>query len=112
MPFTIVSTPAFMRRVKKLKKDHKNRIKKFIEKIEKEGLHTLKILTTQNDYILGEIKSSKPPYRLYVVYDQKTKIFYALLWESKNKQKKIIRKLTKQLKMGVDIGINYIFGEE
>ena len=109
--FKVVSSKAFLNRIKKLSKDHKRRIKKFIEKIERKGIHATKIITSHEDYVLCEMKSKKPPYRLYIVYDQKSKVFYILRWEHKNKQKIIIDKLNQKLKGGIEFGIISIFND-
>ena len=109
--FRIVSSPAFIKRIKRLNRIHKNRIKSLIEKLEEEGIHATKILSSYKDYVLCEMKSSNPPYRLYAIYDQKEKIFYVLEWEHKNKQRKIIRQLIKKLSTGVELGIRSIFND-
>ena len=60
-----------------------------------------KILKVHENYILGEIKYKKPPYRLYVIVDQKEKIFLLVDWEHKENQEKIIKILMKNLKHGI-----------
>ena len=109
--FKIISSLAFLKRVKRLNRIHKNRIKNLIEKLEREGIHATKILSSYKDYVLCEMKSSNPPYRLYIIYDQKEKIFYILEWEHKNKQRKIIRQLIKKLSISIELGIRSIFND-
>ena len=108
--FKVISSEPFKKRVKRLNKEHKARIKKFIEKLEREGLHALKILYTKGK-ILGEMKSMRPPYRLYVIYDQEDKTFYVLRWEHKSKQEKVVNELKRKLEEGIDMGLYHIFGE-
>ena len=109
MKFKIFSSQRFFDRVKKLNRTHKKRIKKLIEKIEEEGIHATKIIASHGDYILCEMKSKKPSYRMYIIYNQKLKTFYVMGWEHKNKQRMIINKLNKKLKDGIEFGLKSIF---
>ncbi len=100
---------SFERELRKLNPQHKSRIRKLIEKVEKEGLHSLRILSMQGNYILGEVKSRRPPYRLYVIYDQKTKIFFVVKWAHKNEQQRTINTLQRKLQEALDLGIEELF---
>ncbi len=101
MEIRIIISPNLERKLKSLKKDHGRLILKAFRKIKKMGLNAIKILKIHENYILGEIKYKKPPYRLYVIVDQKEKIFLLVDWEHKENQEKIIRILLKNLKHGI-----------
>jgi len=55
------------------------------------------------------MKVKRPPYRLYVIVDQKNKIFYLVEWEHKNHQRKIIDKLKNKLSSAIEFGIENIW---
>lgn len=85
-------------RTEKKYRPHGKIILKLINKIRKLGLNALKILDVEDIYLLCEMKVNKPPYRLYVIVDQKSNRFYLVDWEHKSKQEKIIENLKKKLK--------------
>ena len=91
--FVVRITKKFNEEFKRLNKLHKDRIIKMIRRLESEGLNAVKILTNFNNFILCEMKSHKPPYRLYIIYDQGDKIFYVFKWEHKDKQEEFLSQL-------------------
>lgn len=88
---------------------HLPRIKKLIDKLRTMGKNALKILDFEDEFILSEMKLSKPPYRLYVIMDQKTDTFYIVDWEHKVNQVKIITELREKLAKSVTFGFDNVF---
>ena len=75
-------------------KTHKQRIKKILETVEKQGLKCLKYLRNgRKGYKIYEYKLHKPPYRLYFLYDEPEDTLYVMIWAHKKYQQKIINKL-------------------
>lgn len=68
-----------------------------LEKLASRGKNALKILDVQDRYLLGEMRSYRPPYRLYVYVDQERDEYYAVRWEHKDRQEKVIRELKERL---------------
>jgi len=73
------------------------------------GKNALKILEIEDYYLLCEMKVMKPPYRLYVIVDQKTNTYYIADWEHKENQEKIINELKYKLSSAVETGLEKIF---
>ena len=84
--YPVVLTPSFEKEIKKIKdKKQLQLILKGKEKIAKLGLNALDPLYVRENFLLGEIKYKKPPYRLYVIYDKSNKVFYLITWKHKEK---------------------------
>ena len=107
MQFEVVITFNLKKKIKSINKDHRRFILKAFQKIKKMGLNALKILKAYENYLLCEIKFKKPPYRLYVIVDQKEKTFFLVEWEHKKNQKRILDILSKSLKNGIKKIIEY-----
>jgi hypothetical protein len=73
------------------------------------GKNALKILDVEGHYLLCEMKVMKPPYRLYVIVNQKTNKYYIAKWEHKEKQNKVIGELKYKLSLAVEAGLENIF---
>jgi len=108
MSIEIVILPSFEQEIKKIELSHRKRILTLIRKIESSGLNALKILKVKGKYLLAEVKSKQPPYRLYVFVDQEKKIFYIAKWEHKKEQKRIVKKLSKILEKSLEQGLEQI----
>ena len=80
-----------------------------IKKLEKMGKNALKILDVEEFYLLGEMKVMRPPYRLYVIVDQKTDRYYVVEWEHKEKQKRVIGELKRKLSLATKFTLEKIF---
>ena len=80
-----------------------------VEKLENQGKNALKILDVQDHYLLGEMKVMRPPYRLYVIVDQKNDKFYIVEWQHKERQEKIINELRGKLLQAISLGLERIF---
>lgn len=107
--FKVVAVPSFKREIDKIRdKSHLELIIKSIEKIERLGTNVMKFLHIRKNYILGEIKFLRPPYRLYVVFDQSSQEFYIVNWTHKKKQERVIDQLKKKLDHAFEIGIENI----
>jgi len=105
----IVITQTFKRELERIGKDHLKRILQLLEKLRKEGKNALKILDVEGKFILGELKSKKPPYRLYIYVDQENDVYYVVSWEHKKVQKKIITKLKEKLRLALFTSLEEIF---
>jgi len=89
----VLPTEEFKRKVKRLKKDHKELILKDVRKLRTQRMNAIKILRVVGPYVLGEIKHKKPPYRLYVVIDQEADTCAVVEWAHKKEQQEVIDKL-------------------
>ncbi len=72
------------------------------------GKNAIKLLHVRDKYILGEIKFMRPPYRLYVIFNQENEAFYIVRWEHKEKQQKVINQLMAKLEYAFEGGIKNI----
>jgi len=108
--YEVLLTETFKRRYQKIKNGkQKEIILKFFDKLRDKGTNAIKILYLVENYILGEMKSYEPPYRLYVVLDQEDSKFYIIDWEHKNRQQQIIVRLKSKLKTAIKIGLEAVF---
>jgi len=80
-----------------------------IEKLKKLGKNAVKILDVQDNYLLTEMKRNNPPYRLYIIIDQKNDIYYITEWEHKKEQEKIISELKQKLSLAIKTGLENVF---
>jgi hypothetical protein len=76
---------------------HKAVILMLKRKLGRLGISALKILAVEGNYVIAELKAHRPPYRLYVAYDQQHSVFYLVEWEHKSKQDEIISKIKGKL---------------
>jgi len=107
--FEVIVTPSFQKEIENInEKKQLELICKSIEKIERMGKNAIKLLHVRNKYILGEIKFMKPPYRLYVIFNQENETFYIVRWEHKEKQQKVINQLMVKLEYAFEGGIKNI----
>lgn len=68
----VITTPVFREDMDRIKdKKQLELIYKSIEKIERMGKKAFKYLHVRGNFILGEVKFMRPPYRLYLVFDKK-----------------------------------------
>ena len=106
----VILIPSFQMKLKKSKfKAHLKTIFRLIKKLRKMGKNALNILDVQEHYLLCEMKVMRPPYRLYVIVDQKTNKYYIVDWEHKEKQEKVINKLKSKLSVAINVGLDKIF---
>jgi hypothetical protein len=102
--------PSLQKKLENVKySNHAKIISRLIAKLEKMGKNALKILDVEDYYLLCEMKVMRPPYRLYVVVDQKHDNFYVVDWEHKGKQEKTINELKSRLSLAIEAGLNKIF---
>lgn len=107
--FEVIITPSFQKEIENINdKKQLELICKSIEKIERMGKNAIKLLHVRNKYILGEIKFMRPPYRLYVIFNQENETFYIVRWEHKEKQQKVINQLMGKLEYAFEGGIKNI----
>jgi len=103
--FSAVIIPSFKSQLDRFPRDHQRLILKKFEKVEKIGKNALKVLRVVGEYLLAEIRVNRPPYRLYVIADQRTDTFYFVAWEHKDKQKKVIEYLSEKLHEALRLGL-------
>jgi mRNA-degrading endonuclease RelE of RelBE toxin-antitoxin system len=106
---TVILLPSFQKKLEKINKAHLKIILKLIKKLERMGKNALKILDVEEYYLLCEMKVMRPPYRLYVIVNQKTNEYYIAEWEHKEKQNKVIGELKHKLSLAVEVGLEKIF---
>lgn len=107
--YNTVLLPSLKREIKRINdKKQLELILKAKERITIRGKDALKILYVREEYMIGEIKHKKPPYRLYVIYDQKDEIFYLALWAHKKSQERIIQRMKTGLENALEYGIEHI----
>jgi len=106
---TVILLPSFQKKLEEMNKAHLKIILKLIKKLERMGMNALKILDVEEHYLLCEMKVMKPPYRLYVIVNQKTNKYYIAEWEHKEKQSKIIGELKYKLSLAVEAGLEKVF---
>ncbi len=104
--FEIVIVPSFQAEIDSIK-DRKQLelILKSMEKIKRMGKNCLKILHIRDNYLLGEIKFKRPPYRLYVITNQGDGKFFIVRWAHKEDQQKVINELKGKLENVFKMGI-------
>ena len=107
--FDIIITPLLQKKLENLSKDHIKIIWDKIKKLKEHGLNAVKVLFILDRYLLCEIKLHRPPYRLYVIFNQEKKTFYIVDWEHKEKQEKIINKLKEKIKEAIKEGTDLLF---
>ncbi len=109
-PENIELAPAFKEKLQKpMYRPHLDIIHNLIRKLGLMGIGCLKIIDIEDGLLLGEMKVMRPPYRLYVIVDQKSKKFYVMDWEHKQKQPKVISGLKEKLSLAVQMGMSNIF---
>jgi len=105
----IVLLPSLEREIRRI--DDKKQLELILkakEKLERMGEKAMKILYSRGNYKLGEIKYKKPPYRLYIIYDQEDTTFYLVSWAHKKYQDKVLQKMKKDLKDILIYGIEHL----
>ena len=108
--YNTVLLPSLKREIKRINdKKQLELILKAKEKITISGKDALKVLYVREKYMIGEIKYKKPPYRLYVIYDQKDETFYLAMWAHKKSQEKIIQRMKKGLENALEYGMEHIY---
>lgn len=106
----IVLTESFRKSYSKIKdKGQKKIILNFFDRLSEQGANAVKILYIIDNYILSEMKSHSPPYRLYIVLDQSEDKFYIVGWEHKDKQQHVIEKMKLKLKAAIKMGVEAVF---
>lgn len=90
-------------------RSHLRTIDMLIRKLESMGNNALKILAVEDFYVLAELKVHKPPYRMYVIYNQKTNVHYLVDWEHKSKQEEIISKISGKLMLAGKYTLDELF---
>jgi hypothetical protein len=55
------------------------------------------------------MKVMKPPYRLYVIVNEKANKYYIAEWEHKEKQNKVIGELKHKLSLALEAGLENVF---
>ena len=106
----IILIPSLQKKLESKKyKSHKKIISSLVKKLETMGKNSLKILDVENQYLLCEMKVKRPPYRLYVVVNQKETKFYIVDWEHKGNQEKVIKELRKKLSLAIEFSLDKIF---
>lgn len=110
MPRTLILLPSFEKKLLTLSKPHAERIYKMINRLRESGMSSLKILDSEENYILAEMRSFSPPYRLYVVADTASEKYYLLDWVHKEQQTKAIRALKEKLSLAINAGLENVFG--
>jgi len=107
--FEVIIVPSFQKEIEVIKEKRQlELICKSIEKIERMGKNAIKLLHVRDKYVLGEIKFMRPPYRLYVIFNQENEKFYIVRWEHKEKQQKVINQLIGKLEYAFEGGIKNI----
>ena len=106
---TVVLLPSFQKKLKEINKAHLKIILKLIKKLERMGKNALKILDVEEHYLLCEMKVMKPPYRLYVIVNEKANKYYIAEWEHKEKQNKVIGELKHKLSLALEAGLENVF---
>ncbi|CAG0966704.1 hypothetical protein METP2_01137 [Methanosarcinales archaeon] len=107
--FEVIIVPSFQKEIESIKEKRQLELMcKSIEKIERMGKNAIKLLHVREKYILGEIKFMRPPYRLYVIFNQENEKFYIVRWEHKEKQQKVINQLIGKLEYAFEGGIKNI----
>ncbi len=87
----IILLPSLQKKLMAKKyRSHLETVRTMKTKLEKMGINALKILAVEGPYLLGELKVHRPPYRLYVIADQKNNRFFLADWEHKSKQENAI----------------------
>ena len=106
----IILTPSFQEKIKGNNyRSHLNIIQKLVKKLESMGKNALKILDVEKNYLLCEMKVMRPPYRLYVIVEQKENKYYIVDWEHKDNQEKIINELKGKLGLALEFSLDKIF---
>ena len=93
----------------KLTKQHALIVLALKRKLERMGEHALKRLDTEGEWMLGEMKLHRPPYRLYVFADTKNRKYYLVMWEHKDVQQKIINELRLKLHQSTQFSVEKLF---
>ncbi len=106
----IILVPSLQRKLEKpMYRSHLELIDKLCNKVKILGKNALKILDVEDYYLFGELKVMKPPYRLYVIVDQKKDIYYIVDWEHKDNQERIIKSLKNKLALAIETGLEGVF---
>lgn len=110
MTANVVLLPSLKEKIQNRKfRSHLKIISNLIIKLEKMGKNALKTLDVEDYYLLCEMKTMKPPYRLYVIVNEKTNTFYIVDWEHKERQNKVINELKNKLSLAIQIGFEKVF---
>jgi len=106
----LILVPSLQEKLKDAKyRSHLQTISRLLRKLQNMGKNALKILDVEDCYLLCEMKVMRPPYRLYVVLDQKNNRFYIVDWAHKEKQEKLIQELSGKLSSAIKVGLDKIF---
>jgi len=106
----VILTDSFRKSYSKIKDNgQKKIILNFFDRLSEQGANAVKILYVIDNYILSEMKSHNPPYRLYIVLDQSEDKLYIVGWEHKNKQQQVIEKMKLKIKAAIKMGVEAIF---
>ncbi len=88
---------------------HLLRIDKLRIKLERMGNNALKFLDMEGEFMLSEMKLHEPPYRLYVVLDQDTGVYYLVELARKSDQDETIAGLRRKIADSVRFGFDKVF---
>jgi hypothetical protein len=108
--YEVILTESFRKAYSKIKDGGQKRIiLNFFDRLSEQGANAVKILYLIDHYILSEMKSHSPPYRLYIILDQSENKFYIVGWVHKDKQQQTIEKMKFKLKAAIKTGVEAIF---
>ena len=106
----VVLIPSLERKLKtKRYKSHARMIYRLIKKLRRLGKNAVKILDVEDYYLLAEMKTKRPPYRLYIIINQRNDTYYVVEWAHKEQQEKIINELKYKLSLAVKFGLDQLF---
>ena len=106
----VVLLPSFEEAIITKYRTHAERIRKMISRLRKDGKSAVKILDVEGNYVLGEMKSHRPPYRLYVVFNEKKDTCYVVDWKHKKEQENTISELKLRLSLALEYRFETVFG--
>ena len=106
----VILIPSFEKKLKTKKyKLHIKTIHRLIKKLRRLGKNAVKILDVEDYYLLAEMKVKRPPYRLYIIINQRSDTYYVVEWTHKEQQEKIINELKYKLSLAVKFGLDQLF---
>ena len=109
--FEVVLLPSLEKKLKDRRfRSHALIISNLVEKLELMGEGAVKVLAVQDQYLLGEMKVKRPPYRLYVVVDRRRVCFYLVDWEHKSSQESVIDRIKGKLAFASEYTFERLFG--
>lgn len=107
---TVILLPSLQQKLATAKfRSHRKIIDRLIEKLERMGKNALKVLDIEGLYLLCEMRVMRPPYRLYVIADQRSNKYYVAEWEHKDKQERVIAHLKGKLSSAMRFGLGETF---